>query len=362
MLSQPSMVLASRRRSNLRARTPTARRTRRSPRRSDGKRLSFNATPSALGAAHGLDACSTSAPADDARCSRRCARGTSSGACTSHSGSRVILSVNPYSWETACRCTPPSSSAARRTARVQAPGTAAAAAAPVRGGRARRRRRAGDDGIRAEAQTQALLVSGESGAGKTEAVKILLAYVCQHDHARCASCRSSSSRSTRCSRRSATRAPRSTPGGDLEPLRQARRRGSSTTATAAAPRAAAPSRRTSPRRFASSATPPTSDRSTSSTRWRRGLPRAELARLRLAEPDAAEVAEHRYLFAGGDAGSSAPSSRPRSRRRAAAAGAASDSRRRRRSRRPGRAYAATSAAGAAGEGSGRGSPRARRCT
>ena len=92
----------------------------------------------------------------------------------------------------------------------------------------------------------------------------------------------------------------------------------------------------------------------------RGLPRDELARLRLAEPDAAEVAEHRYLFAGGHAGARRAVS-PAQPPWAAAAGQRRP-RRRRRSRRPRAARTPRGAAGAAGEGRGAPRRRARRCT
>ena len=149
---------------------------------SDGKRLSFNATPSAP-PSDGLDDLQHLPRADDASLLEALRARYEQRRVYTHSGSRVILSVNPYSWETSL----PLYTAERRAAyRAAAPGAPPLPPHLYAVAELARRRRAGDDGIRAEAQTQALLVSGESGAGKTEAVKILLAYVCQHDHARCA--------------------------------------------------------------------------------------------------------------------------------------------------------------------------------
>ena len=214
-----------------------------------------------------------------------------------------------------------------------------------------RRRRAGDDGIRAEAQTQALLVSGESGAGKTEAVKILLAYVCQHDHARCAelpqqlveinplleafgnACTALNANSSRFGKLLSLQYDRDGRlcGGAITPYLLEKVR---------VVRHAADER--SFHVF---------------YQMLRGLPRDELARLRLAEPDAAEVAEHRYLRSPADTpalGAAVSPAQPpsggsgRSSVGFTPASALATP--------AGRAYAATSAAGAAGEGSGRTSP------
>ena len=152
---------------------------------SDGKRRLSYPTSASVDAppADGLDDLQHLPRADDASLLEALRARYEQRRVYTHSGSRVILSVNPYSWETSL----PLYTAERRAAyRAAAPGAPPLPPHLYAVAELARRRRAGDDGIRAEAQTQALLVSGESGAGKTEAVKILLAYVCQHDHARCA--------------------------------------------------------------------------------------------------------------------------------------------------------------------------------
>ena len=314
---------------------------------SDGKRLSFNATPSAP-PSDGLDDLQHLPRADDASLLEALRARYEQRRVYTHSGSRVILSVNPYSWETSL----PLYTAERRA--TTAGGGAGAPPLPPHlyaVAELARRRRAGDDGIRAEAQTQALLVSGESGAGKTEAVKILLAYVCQHDHARCAelpqqlveinplleafgnACTALNANSSRFGKLLSLQYDRDGRlcGGAITPYLLEKVR---------VVRHAADER--SFHVF---------------YQMLRGLPRAELARLRLAEPDAAEVAEHRYLRSPADTpalGAAVSPAQPpsggsgRSSVGFTPASALATP--------AGRAYAATSAAGAAGEGSGRTSP------
>ena len=98
-----------------------------------------------------------------------------SGACYTYSGPRTVVSINPYDWAV--------------SSHLYSEGTMAmydaAGEGCLLGGRRdlpphlyavaeQARRRRGTPG-----RSQALIVGGESGAGKTEAVKILLRYVCE---------------------------------------------------------------------------------------------------------------------------------------------------------------------------------------
>ena len=113
---------------------------------SDGKRLSFNATPSAP-PSDGLDDLQHLPRADDASL-LEALRAVRQRRVYTHSGSRVILSVNPYSWETSL----PLYTAERRAPTRRWKGAPPLPPHLYAVAELARRRRAGDDGIHAEAR------------------------------------------------------------------------------------------------------------------------------------------------------------------------------------------------------------------